>query len=135
MSRLGTKDISPETLEKIWELHTSGVKTTLIADVLGIHNASVSRFIRLMNMAKDGEDFEAVGGTNHKKQKAFIKKFWGITDKPVEELIEEQTEHQGGCDQTEDNFKEFAVRVLFELSHLNKLLEGLCKELGVKGDE
>lgn len=31
----------------------------------------------------------------------------------------------------EDMFKEFAVSVLFELSHISKLLERICDDLGV----
>ena len=125
--------VTPEIMTKAWKLHERSVDNKLISEALGISQASATRIVRLMTMAKNGEDIDSIDGTNHKKQKAFAKKFFGIPDKCDEESIEDQTEQQGETDLTEDNFKEFAVRVLFELSHLNKLLEGLCKELGVKG--
>lgn len=125
--------VTPDIMAKAWKLHECNVDNKLISESLGVSQASVTRIIKLMSMAKNGGDVDSVDGTNHKKQKEFAKKYFGIDEK--KKPIEEETEGKSEDCQTEDNFKEFAVRVLFELSHLNKLLEGLCKELGVKGGE
>ena len=60
--------------------------------------------------------------------KAYIKSFWGIKEAPKAKKEEAPA-------LSDDNLKEFAVRVLFELSHMNKLLERLCKAWGCEEGE
>lgn len=125
--------VTPEIMTKAWKLHERSIDNKLISESLGISLASTSRIIKLMTMAKNGEDIDLVDGTNHKKQKAFAKKYFGIEEKRKEEPIEEQDECERETTVTDAHFREFATRVVLELMHIGELLEGLCKELGVKG--
>ncbi len=128
MRQTGSKDITPEVMEKIWNLHTNSVGEALIANTLGCSRTSVNRFVTMMEMAKDGKDIDSYGGNNHKRMKAYIKSFWGIKEEPKAKKEEAPTS-------SDDILKEFAVRVLFELSHMNRLLERLCKAWGCEEGE
>lgn len=128
MRQAGSKDITPEVMEKIWNLHTNSVSDALIANTLGCSQASVLRFVTMMEMAQKGEAIDSYGGDNHKRMKAYIKSFWGVKEEP-------KTKKEEAPVLNDDNLKEFAARVLFELSHTNRLLERLLEELGVSDDE
>lgn len=121
--------VTPEIMTKVWKLHEKGIDSNLIAETLGISNASANRIINIMTTAQSGGDVDAIGGNNHQRQKNFAKKYFGVEEKKEETPNEEQEETQTFDD---SNFKEFAVRVLFALSYQNKLLEKLCKEWGVE---
>ena len=128
--------ITPEIMVKVWKLHTNSVDVKLIVETLGISSQSANRVIKFMTAAKNGEDVDSIGNPkNHKKQRAFAKKYFGIEEKkeakPTEEPKVEVAEEPCKPISAEDNFKEFAVSVLFELSHISKLLERLCDDLGV----
>lgn len=123
--------ITPEIMKKVWKLHTNSVDDILISETLGISSSSAKRIINLMTKAKNGEDIDSIGGSNHKKQKDFAKEFFGIKEKQEEKQIEEQAEQQTEKQNADDStFREFAVRVLFALEYQNKLLAKLCAAWG-----
>ena len=124
--------ITPEIMTKVWKLHTNAVDAQLIGETLGISLTSVNRVIQIMTAAKNGEDVDSIGGDNHRRQKAFAKEYFGIEEKKEEEPTEESLKIENEKPTFDDgNFKEFAINVLFELSHISRLLERLCDELGV----
>ena len=87
--------VTPEIMTKVWKLHEKEIDGKLIAETLGISNASASRIINLMTRAKNGEDIDSIDGNNHQKQKKFAKEFFGIEEKkeePKEEPLEERAE-------------------------------------------
>lgn len=121
--------VTPEIMTKTWKLHNNGVDSKLIAETLGISNASANRIITLMTKAKNGEDIDSIDGNNHQKQKKFAKEFFGIEEKKEEKPIEEQAEKQTLDDSA---FRDYAVRVLCALDRTNELLERLCDVWGVE---
>lgn len=124
--------VTPEIMTKVWKLHEKEIDGKLIAETLGISNASASRIINLMTRAKNGEDIDSIDGNNHQKQKKFAKEFFGIEEKkeePKEEPLEERAEKPTLDD---DAFRGYAVRVLCALDRTNELLERLCDAWGVK---
>jgi hypothetical protein len=120
--------ITPETMTKVWKLHSNGVDEKLIAETLGISYQSASRIIKIMTAAQNGEDVDAINGANHKKQKLFAKKFFGSEEKKEEIKLEAQEEKQNSDDITRD----FMQRVLLALAWQNELLESLLDSLGVE---
>ena len=123
------KHITPEIMTKVWKLHTNSVDDILICETLGISYASTKRIIKLMTMAKNGEDIDSIDGNNHRKQKDFAKQFFGIEEKKEEKPIEEHAENQTLDDGA---FRDYAVRVLCALDRTNELLAKLCEVWGVK---
>ena len=80
--------ITPEILTIVWRYHAKIEDTNLIAEIVGISNGSVRRIIQIMTAAKNGEDVDSYGGSNHRAQKEFAKAFFGVAKKeeaPVEE--------------------------------------------------
>lgn len=128
MRTKGTTDITPEIMTKVRKLHTNSVAEILISEALGISLTSTKRVIKLMTAAKNGEDIDSMDGNNHKKQKDFAKKFFKVEEKKKEKQIEEESKKQT----LDDDFRDFAVRVLFALEYQNQLLEKLLNELGVE---
>lgn len=129
--------VTPEIMTKVWKLHNKGVDENLIAETLGISYGSAHRIVFIMTTAQNGGDVDSIGGTNHAKQKAFAKKYFGIEDKVEEVEIEEKHEEvEEHVEQTEtecqtDITKDFMQRVLLALAWQNELLERLLDSLGV----
>lgn len=125
--------LTPEIIVKVWKLHEKNIDSGLIADTLGISEGSARRVIQIMTAAKNGEDVYSIGEpNNHKKLKAFAKSYFAPPELPkVEPPKVEIAEEPCKPTSAEDIFKEFAVSVLFELSHISKLLEKICDDLGV----
>lgn len=120
--------LTPEIIVKVWKLHEKNIDNGLIADTLGMSEHSVQRVVRFMTAAKNGEDVDSIGeANNHRKLKDFAKSYFAPPELPKVEIVEEPCKPMSA----EDVFKEFAVSVLFELSHISKLLERLCDDLGV----
>lgn len=125
--------LTPEIIVKVWKLHEKNIDVGLIADTLGISEGSVRRVIQIMTAAKNGEDVYSIGEpNNHKKLKDFAKWYFAPPELPKVELPKvEAVEEPCKPISAEDIFKEFAVSVLFELSHIARLLERICDDLGV----
>lgn len=121
--------VTPEIMTKVWKLHEKEIDINLIAETLGISKSSASRIINIMETAQSGGDVDAISGNNHQGQKNFAKKYFGIEEKKEETPTES---HEEKSTVEDGYFKEFAVRVLFALEHQNKLLEKICKELGIE---
>lgn len=126
--------ITPEIMTKVWKLHCNNVDENLIAETLGISCGSAHRIVFIMTTAQNGGDVDSIGGTNHAKQKAFAKKYFGIEDKIEEVEIEEKHEEQKEteCQTADDVTKEFMQKVLLALGWQNRLLEMLLDSLGVE---
>lgn len=123
-------NIKPELMLKIWKLHEKKIGVGLIAETLGIHANSVSRIIKIMSTAESGGDVDSLYADQYKNTKLFAKSHFGIESK-AQEIPKAKKETPTVDD---GDFREFAVRVLFELHRLNISLEKICEELGVGND-
>lgn len=110
------KNITPETMSKVWTLCNKGIDKNTVANILDISMASVERVVTIMT-ATANNDTETL--ENKYKDCATIKKYaceiLGINNKPAEEQ-----------QQAQDNTAQAMANVLKELHRTNELLERLC---------
>lgn len=111
------KNITPETMGKIWTLCNKEIDKKTISHILNISLLSVERVVTIMT-ATANNDMETL--ENKYKDCVAMKKYaceiLGINNKPA---IEEQQQPQ-------DNTAQAMANVLKELHRTNELLEQLC---------
>ena len=117
--------ITPEIMKKVWKLHENRLDdSNVIAEIIGISEASVRRIIQIMTAAKKGEDVDSLGGDNHRAQKEFAKEFFGIAKK-----------EEAPAEKKEAPVKDSYVALLEYQNELikkqNELLTKICISLGV----
>lgn len=115
------KNISKETMKKVWKLHKNGVDTRLISETLSISTMSVTRIVKIMATAEVGGDVNACG-EGHAKQKQYAREIFGIEETP-----NAPTENY----QPNTNEGRYLLKIVENLEKQTELLERLCSAWNV----